>query len=96
MNQSSDPRLEIARNAATTLLQRLRDETSQTEVARQMGVHKSTVNRLVNEHAAGVLSLLALAGLKVVDVGAQLISEPELAALRLLAERGLQTYGRES
>lgn len=92
MNQSSDRALEIARNTYTSLLQRLRDDTSQTEMARVMGVHKSTVNRLVNEHAENVLAVMALAGMKVVDVDAQLISDQELAALRLLAERGLQTF----
>lgn len=92
MRESSDRALEIARNTYTSLLQRLRDDTSQTEMARVMGVHKSTVNRLVNEHAENVLAVMALAGMKVVDVDAQLISDQELAALRLLAERGLQTF----
>lgn len=92
MRESSDRLLAIARNTYSSLLQRLRDETSQTEMAKAMGVNKSTVSRLVNEHAENVLAVMALAGMKVVDVDDQLISNQELAALRLLAERGLQTF----
>lgn len=93
MDSSSAKKAEIARNSYSTLLQRLRDETSQTEVARELGKHKATVNRLVNVHAAPVLALCAQAGLKLVDIDAEFFDEEELRALRTLAGRGLSTIG---
>lgn len=74
-------------------MQRLRDETSQTEVAKAMGVHKSTINRLVNEHAQNLFALMAMAGLKAVDIKSEFLTEEELNSLRCLADRGLQTFG---
>lgn len=89
MSQSSSDPLATARNAQAALLQRLRD-ISQTEAARQLGVDKSTINRLVNAHAEALLGLLAVAGLQVVDSRARFISDEDLQALRLLARRGLE------
>lgn len=70
------------------MLQRLR-EISQTEAARQLGVDKSTINRLVNAHAEALLGLLAVAGLQVVDSRARFIDDEDLQALRRLASHGL-------
>jgi transcriptional regulator with XRE-family HTH domain len=88
MSQSSSDPLATARNAQAALLQRLR-EISQTEAARQLGVDKSTINRLVNAHAEALLGLLAVAGLQVVDSRARFIDDEDLQALRRLASHGL-------
>ncbi|MDX9843608.1 MAG: helix-turn-helix transcriptional regulator [Aquabacterium sp.] len=88
MGQSSSDPLATARNAQAALLQRLR-EISQTEAARQLGVDKSTINRLVNAHAEALLGLLAVAGLQVVDSRARFIDDEDLQALRRLASHGL-------
>lgn len=87
---SSDPRA-TARNAHTLLLQRLRTDVNQTEAAKQLGVNKSTINRLINAHAEDLLGLLAVAGLQVVDRTVRVISEEDLEALRRLARRGLDS-----
>lgn len=93
MDQSSDERLAIARTAYSALLRRLQAEVSQTEAARVIGVNKSTVSRLVNEHAEHLLAVMALAGLKVVDASERTISEEDLFILRRLADRGWQSFG---
>ena len=93
MNQSSDCRVATARTAYSSLLRRLQGDLSQTEAARVIGVNKSTVCRLVNEHAEHLLAVMALAGLKVVDASEQTISEEDLFILRRLADRGWQSFG---
>lgn len=93
MSEASTEWRAIARNGHATLLQRLRDEISQTEAAQAIGVNKSTVCRLVNEHAEHLLSVAALAGLQLVDARAEYLDDEDLQALRRLASRGLQTIG---
>lgn len=88
MSQSSSEAVATARNTQAALLQRVRDIT-QTEAARQLGVDKSTINRLVNAHAEQLLALLVVAGFQVVDARARFIRPEELEALRLLARHGL-------
>ncbi len=74
-------------------MQRFRDDTCQTEVAKAIGMHKSTLNRLVNNHAPALFAAMANVGLKVVDIKSEFLSEEDLNALRCLAGRGLQTIG---
>jgi predicted DNA-binding protein (UPF0251 family) len=96
MDESSAFKPATSRNPHGWLLQRLRDDTNQTVVAKGMGVNKSTINRLVNSHAEPLLDVMERAGLRVIDASETTISREELAALRLLAERGLKSVGAPS
>lgn len=77
------------------LLQRLRDDTTQTEIAQQLNVHKSTVNRLVNEHADGLLAICAFVGFRLTDADALVVSKDEFKALKRFAVRGIETLSVE-
>lgn len=89
---SSSPRWrETARNLKGALLQRLRDEATQTEIARELGVHKSTVNRLVNEHADHLLAMLAYMGGDIAWGDVVMVPRDELRMLTSFAARGIQT-----
>lgn len=90
MSSSSDDVRATASDAMSCLLQRLRDDVNQTEAAKLLGTNKHRINRLVNLHAEGLFSLMAVAGLRVVDANASFIPEEDLEALRHLARRGLQ------
>lgn len=96
MSEASNQWRSVARNGHAALLQRLRDEISQTEAAQAIGVNKSTVCRLVNEHAEHLLAVAALAGLRLVDMRAEYLEEDDLQALRRLASRGLQSLGAKT
>jgi hypothetical protein len=90
MNESSDRWLETARNMEASVLQRLRDDASQTEVAKALGVHKSTVNRLVNEHGPGLIRALAFLGFQLADANALLVPREDFKALTRFAVRHLE------
>lgn len=93
MDKSSGYMPGTSRTPHSWLLQRLRDETNQAQIAKAMGVAKSTVSRLVNSHAEPLLDVMKCAGLRMIDASETTISKEELAALRLLAERGLKAVG---
>lgn len=63
-------------------------------MAVQMGVSDSTISRIKNEKLEDAITVLYLAGFKVVDSHAVVIDEDELRGLRLQAMR-LMSYENE-
>lgn len=67
------------------LLQRLQGDASSFAAA--MGVSESTISRLKNEHAESLCTLMAHAGLKIVDQERTCVRPAELELLRKVYAR---------
>lgn len=84
--------VERARKNVQVILQALAG-TGQVDAAKAMAVHESTVSRLKADHMDNFGALLSALGLKVVPVGVECFDPEYVAALRTLANVGIQKDG---
>jgi hypothetical protein len=81
--------IERARKNEQVVLQALA-AAGQSELAKSMGVHESTISRLKDGGIAQFAGVLAHLGLKVVPVGMQCFQPDYVDALKTLAELGIR------
>jgi Bacteriophage CII protein len=89
MTEVSADVLQAARKIQSLILQALAAQ-GQTKVAATMGVNPSTITRIKDEKIEQLALFLASLGLKLVTNNSELYDAPYIAALTLLASRGLQ------
>jgi hypothetical protein len=89
MTEVSADVLQAARKIQSLILQTLSSQ-GQGKVADMMGVNPSTITRIKDEKIEQLALFLASLGLKLVTNSSNLYDAPYIAALTLLASRGLQ------
>jgi hypothetical protein len=82
--------IERARKNEQVVLQALAS-TGQSELAKSMAVHESTISRMKESGISTYAAALAHLGLKVVPVGVECFDPVYVEALRTLAARGIGT-----
>lgn len=69
---------------------RAMDEVTQRRIAALMGIGESTLSTLKNDHMGKVLEVVAICGFRLVPIGEETFDEQTIAAMRTLAQVGLQ------
>lgn len=80
MTEFSISPLEKARKALAPVLQVLKNDGKQGQIATAMGVSDSTMSRLVNDHMEAVIAILYHAGFKVVSQEMRCYPAPDVEA----------------
>lgn len=89
MSEASTSPIERSRKITQAILQALA-ATGQSELAKAMGVHESTVSRLKDGGIETFAHALSHLGLKVVPVGMRCFEPGYVDALKTLAEVGIR------